>query len=84
MCEFWSKYHLPTGYSNLPKNHSETSCLLNKLDVLFEMPIYGTIAQESAQAGGQDQKSDPGDLNSDHPGGKLQLGNILQICGMFR
>ncbi len=44
MYEFWSKYHLLTGNSNLPKNPSETSYLLNKLDVLFEMPVYNTIA----------------------------------------
>ena len=44
MYEFWSKYHLPIGNSNLPKNRSETSYLLNKLDVLFEMPVYDTIA----------------------------------------
>ena len=44
MYQFWSKYHLPIGNSNLPKNHSETSYLLNKLDVLFEMPVYDTIA----------------------------------------
>ncbi len=44
MYQFWSKYHLPIGNSNLPKNHSETSYLLNKLNVLFEMPAYDTIA----------------------------------------
>ena len=44
MYEFWSKYHLPIGNSNLPKNRSETSYLLNKLNVLFEMPVYDTIA----------------------------------------
>ncbi len=44
MYEFWSKYHLPIGNSNLPKNHSETSYLLNKLDVLFEMPVHDTTA----------------------------------------
>ncbi len=44
MYEFWSKYHLPIGNSNLLKNHSETSYLLNKLDILFEMPVYDTIA----------------------------------------
>ena len=43
MYEFWSKYHLPIGDSNLPKNHSETSYLLNKLNVLFEMPVNDTI-----------------------------------------
>ncbi len=41
MYEFGSKYHLPIGNSNLPKNRSETSYLLNKLDVLFEMPVNG-------------------------------------------
>ena len=45
MYEFWSKYHLPIGNSNLPKNRSETSYLLNKLHVLFEMPVYDTIAR---------------------------------------
>ncbi len=44
MYEFWSKYHLPIGNSNLPKNRSETSYLLNKLNVLFDMPVYDTIA----------------------------------------
>ncbi len=44
MYKFWSKYHLPTGNSNLPKNRSEISYLLNKLNVLFEMPVYDTIA----------------------------------------
>ena len=44
MYKFWSKYHLPVGNSNLPKNQSETSYLLNKLNVLFEMPLYDTIA----------------------------------------
>ncbi len=32
------------GNSNLPKNHFETNYLLNKLNVLFEMPVYDTIA----------------------------------------
>ncbi len=32
------------GNSNLLKNRSETSYLLNKLNVLFEMPVYDTIA----------------------------------------
>ncbi len=45
MYKFWSKYHLPIGNSNLPKNGSETSYLLNKLNVLFEMPVYDTIAR---------------------------------------
>ncbi len=40
----WSKYHLPIGNSNLPKNCSETSYLLNKLNVLFEMPVNDTTA----------------------------------------
>ncbi len=44
MYKFWSKYHLPRGNSNLPKNYFETSYLLNKLNVLFEMPLYDTIA----------------------------------------
>ncbi len=48
MYKFWSKYHLPIGNSNLPKNHFETSYLLNKLDVLFEMPVYDTIAPRLA------------------------------------
>ncbi len=47
MYEFWSKYHLPIGNSNLPKNHCETSYLLNKLNVLFEIPVYNTIADVS-------------------------------------
>ena len=44
MYEFCSKYHLPIGNSNLPKNNFETSYLLNKLHVLFEILVYDTIA----------------------------------------
>ncbi len=44
MYKFWSKYHLPMGNLNLPKNHSETSYFLNKLNVLFKMPVNDTIA----------------------------------------
>ncbi len=47
MYKFWSKYHLSIGNSNLLKNHSETSYLLNKLNVLFEMPVYDTIAVQT-------------------------------------
>ncbi len=49
MYEFWSEYHLPIGNSNLPKNRSETSYVLNKFNVLFEMPVNDTIALLTAE-----------------------------------